>query len=55
MFMEGLCVVIGKEYKQGKHFLPQKKKEGMSSAGRGWGGVGWGRVGYRDFRSEEGT
>ena len=43
MFMEGLCVVIGKEYKQGKHFLPQKKKkEGMSSARRGWGGVGWG-------------
>ena len=37
VFMEGLCVVIGKEYKQGKRFLPKKKKEGMSSAGRAWG------------------
>ena len=54
MFMEGLCVVIGKEYKQGKHFLPQKKKKkgGLTSPGGGGGGGGGG---YRDFRSEEGT
>ena len=39
MFMEGLCVVIGKEYKQGKHFLPQKKKGCQAPGG---GGVGWG-------------
>lgn len=38
--MEGLCVLIEREYKPGKLFLPQKKKEWMSSAGRGWGGVG---------------
>lgn len=51
--MEGLCVVIGKEYKQGKRFLPQKKKKRGDVKRRE--GVGLGGVGYRDFRSEEGT
>ena len=51
MFMEGLCVVIGKEYKQGKRFLPQKKRGDVKRRE----GVGLGGVGYRDFRSEEGT
>ena len=48
VLMEGLCVVIQREYKQGKRFLRQKKKSGCQA-------VGGGGVGYRDFRSEEGT
>ena len=44
MFMEGLCVVIGKEYKQGKRFLPQKKKKMRGCQAPGGGGVGWGGV-----------
>lgn len=43
MFMEGLCVLIEREYKQGKRFLPQEKKKSECQAvegERGWGGVG---------------
>ena len=50
VFMEELCVLIEREYKQSKRFLPQKRKEWISSGRRGWGGVG-----HRDFRSEKGT
>jgi len=52
VFMEGLCVVIEREYKQGKRFVPQKKASGDVKR---WEGVGGGEVGYRDFRSEKGT
>ena len=52
MFMEGLCVLIEREYKPSKLFLPQKKKRVDVKR---WEGVGWGGVGYRNLRSEKGT
>ena len=49
MFMEGLCVLIEREYKPGKLFLPQKKKKSRCQA-LGGGGMGWGRLSQPEKR-----
>ena len=53
VFMKGLCVLIEREYKPGKLFLPQKKKSRCQALGGG--GMGWGRLSQpekREARSE---